>query len=581
MRTIKYLATALVTLLMVGCEAPLEKADFDYIQNPENVPAGGEISYLESEDQQTVTVRASVPQDSTLTDWGVVCYTDSTELKDYIIASALDADSVTYTNFEVLFSGLQSDVEYTFCTFVENKDGVSYGKTQKKSFTFATWKSLGKATYCDDLISGLFGLSPVTYQVEIQESEATPGVYRLVNPYGAAYPYNEDGDYDANNNYYLVINATDSNEVFLPQNQNLGIDWDYGFMGIYGTLEPGTLRQGKITFPAKGIAIYDNDNAYYANNNGAFLIAMPGVEITDYSINLEYTSRYTDITTGENYIVMNLTWGNDVEYAKVALIEGIDISNAIENITNGSIESTLATSQGEIKLPVSKDGVYTCVAVSYAKEAAQQSASTTCKIYVESIGIRDFCGGFIMTGNTLFSNGTDAKMEVQIERHGANNDSLVITGVDFANKIYASFDAIHSVMSIVPQPLDSMITQDGTVYDMNLWTVDKNGNLSESAILDFGIGTSGSLYVDDLSGAMGYVIYSYVLEAEIEATYGEKNAGFVDGYYNIGFSPTSMPITKSAKVPSILRGKQLLPIATKHRQTKFGNAIDQHSMVRF
>ena len=160
-----------------------------------------------------------------------------------------------------------------------------------------------------------------------------------------------------------------------------------------------------------------------------------------------------------------------------------------------------------------------------------------------SFSIDDFCGNFIMTGYTLFQDGTDAEMEVKIDKCGT--DSLVITGIDFAEKIYATFDAEYFIMAIAPQALADY-ELNGSVYDMNLLTVDKTGNPSETAILEFGIGVSGNLFVDDLSAAVGYVIES------------KAAGGYADGYYNIAFTPvsTKKAVAKSAK--SVRAYKQIV-----------------------
>lgn len=132
------------------------------------------------------------------------------------------------------------------------------------------WNSLGIAQYTEGFIVGL-GVPTVTYNVEIQESEETPGLYRLVNPYGAAFPYNEDGDWDASKDYYLEINAQDAGGVYI-QSQALGFDWGYGMFyassmaGFYieqgATLDEvksmgicGTLADGVITFPSQTLLV--------------------------------------------------------------------------------------------------------------------------------------------------------------------------------------------------------------------------------------------------------------------------------------------------------------------------------------
>jgi len=82
---------------------------------------------------------------------------------------------------------------------------------------YAPWKSIGECKYTDGLISSLYNVDPLTYLVEVEESMTQPGLYRVVNPYGADYPYNEPGDYDPDNNYYLTINATDPTKVYLEE----------------------------------------------------------------------------------------------------------------------------------------------------------------------------------------------------------------------------------------------------------------------------------------------------------------------------------------------------------------------------
>ncbi|MDE6511284.1 MAG: hypothetical protein K2L00_04215, partial [Muribaculaceae bacterium] len=61
------------------------------------------------------------------------------------------------------------------------------------------WTSLGKATVSEDFLRNVFTMNldnagiahdtPAEYEVEIQESNSTPGLYRLVNMYGPSHPY--------------------------------------------------------------------------------------------------------------------------------------------------------------------------------------------------------------------------------------------------------------------------------------------------------------------------------------------------------------------------------------------------------
>ena len=164
------------------------------------------------------------------------------------------------------------------------------------------WNILGMAKYTDDFIASLFtDAEPCTYDVEVQESDAIPGLYRLVNPYGAAFPYNEEGDWDTSNNYYLEINAVDPQGVYI-ETQQLGFDWGYGMFVASSVpaqlldeydLEViksagycGTLADGVITFPTKTLLITATalDGFYYANSNSAFRVELPSATKSSKSV---------------------------------------------------------------------------------------------------------------------------------------------------------------------------------------------------------------------------------------------------------------------------------------------------------
>lgn len=163
------------------------------------------------------------------------------------------------------------------------------------------WVSLGKGLYTDDFVSSLFGLDPVTYEVEIEENTETPGLYRMLYPYGEIYPYNEEGDWDPGSIYNVEINAEDPDGVYIPV-QDIGIDYGYGAMAIqswgarylanYSVEELkaegylGTLKDGVFTLPIferetnDGTAIYQGllymgTSGYYACSNGAFKLVLP------------------------------------------------------------------------------------------------------------------------------------------------------------------------------------------------------------------------------------------------------------------------------------------------------------------
>ena len=197
-------------------------------------------------------------------------------------------------------SGLKDGVSYTVVVWATN------GMQTKVAFTeYVTeknpekFKSLGTGLYTEDFLFGLFNeLENVTYEVEIEESEDNPGKYRLVNPYGAAYPFNAEGDYDASQDYYMVIDAQDPASVYIPL-QGVGCDWGYGEREVYSlasyyldngkTAEEvkaagyfGTLADGVITFPESSLLITSSGlGEYYTGNTaGAFKVVLPGAAST-------------------------------------------------------------------------------------------------------------------------------------------------------------------------------------------------------------------------------------------------------------------------------------------------------------
>ncbi|MDE6317623.1 MAG: hypothetical protein K2L73_04405 [Muribaculaceae bacterium] len=124
--------------------------------------------------------------------------------------------------------------EYTLVYLTYRADGTPYQMGSQK-FTFdPDWKSLGKAQFTDGFISNFLakdmeenlGLNlpdeAFTYPVEIEENVLTPGLYRLVNPYGSTSPY-WDINFSVvslkhNENNYIVINAVDPERVFIEKN---------------------------------------------------------------------------------------------------------------------------------------------------------------------------------------------------------------------------------------------------------------------------------------------------------------------------------------------------------------------------
>ena len=337
-----------------------------------------------------------------------VSITATCESSDYTIPS-----SVTFAAGEdaaTLTIGYDPEVleydDYTSITLTiaEESETTPYGLAE---YTFsvgipAPWTSLGYCTYTEDLVTGLYGVSNLTYEVEIQENDLYPGYYRLVNPYGEAYPYNEEGDWDDSQDWYIEIHAEDPDGVYMYV-QETGMDWGYGMcyvgslagyyierggytveeMKSYGYT--GTLEDGVITFPTGymlfGMANYNDAALYYANNSGAFKVVLPGYTVADYSLSVTYNGKYTDASGNDAGVLAEVTEiGSDLEEVRVAVVEGTDVSQVAEGIANGTVSYVSTTATGVLMVPFDEtpvDGRYTVVAVGYADGEAEATASAT------------------------------------------------------------------------------------------------------------------------------------------------------------------------------------------------------------
>ncbi|MDE6131628.1 MAG: hypothetical protein K2F74_08560 [Muribaculaceae bacterium] len=80
-----------------------------------------------------------------------------------------------------------------------------------------TWKPIGTGLFRENFVHAFYMVS--TYpevEVEIMESEQTPGRYRIMNPY-ADYPdfIGSPGCYDGE--YYITVDASDPERCYVEQ----------------------------------------------------------------------------------------------------------------------------------------------------------------------------------------------------------------------------------------------------------------------------------------------------------------------------------------------------------------------------
>ena len=250
-------------------------------------------------------------------------------------------------------------------------------------------------TYREDCFTTFWKLDNLKYSVYMEKSIVNPGMYRMKNVYGKAYPYNEEGDYDTSKDYWWVIDATDPDFVYFKTYASEA-NWGYGQVTISSLVQIfldngnsldaikqnmpnifGKLRNGVITMPVKSMAIEMADlnpgNPQYAGVNGMTAVALPGSKISDYAISAEYTGRYTD-THDVDYALFDVTLGADVASAKYALVaSGDNPSSVLEGMVNGTLEVPSVTEDGEIAVQYEQSGKYYFILVACDEEGKGQN----------------------------------------------------------------------------------------------------------------------------------------------------------------------------------------------------------------
>ena len=265
-----------------------------------------------------------------------------------------------------------------------------------------SWISLGTGQYREDLLTTFYSVKNLTYEVEIEEAEEAPGLYRLVYPYGEAYPYNytyTDGtaDWDLTETYYMYIDATDPDSVWVYESYQ-GIDWGYGnilimsyvayYINYFGydldylkSAIPdyfGTLEDGVITMPTNSMVINMSEYSssyYYSNTNGLFAVALPGYDIKDYTVDFKTSDTYVANDSTSEGIVAQFSFGEDIAFIRYAVTTDANETDTIyQGIVDGTGDYTeLSDDSEEVQIAVTEGtATYYLVIVGYDANGKEQ-----------------------------------------------------------------------------------------------------------------------------------------------------------------------------------------------------------------
>ncbi|WP_288868102.1 hypothetical protein [uncultured Alistipes sp.] len=220
---------------------------------------------------------------------------------------------------------LEDGTDYPISFLLNDEENTTpYGNSQLAiTVTPWPWELFGTGLFRDDWLSSMFNGNSVEIEVQIHKHKSREGVYMIEDMYG--WPFlteffggsQADIESKVGLNYTptnIVLNASDPNAVFFSR-QFSGItdkDPDYGDYEI-ATLKDGegTLVDGVVTFPVQGLGLFCLKGGQYANKNGNFRILLPGAEIVDYSLAVEYDSMRVD-GDGVTSAVLTFNYGADV-----------------------------------------------------------------------------------------------------------------------------------------------------------------------------------------------------------------------------------------------------------------------------
>lgn len=448
----------------------------------------------------------------------------------------------------------------------------------------APWASIGVGTIVDDFITGFFGVENVAWQVEIEAHQLIPGFYRLVNPYGAGYPYNEPGDFDTTQDYYLEIHAEDPSKVWIPTT-TYGMDWGYGNF-IFGSLAGyylnkgdedsaaayyGSLQDGIITFPADALLIgmsdYNDGGLYPSNGAGAFKVVMPGIVLADYSVNMVYNGKYYDTVDNLYAVAQILSMGEDVESVRLAVCPADQTNELVEAIIADEVTYMVLSDPGKIELPMpenAESGKYTIVGISYDANKEAQEVTTVNFKYTSLSGEPEESWSPFYVGNYTyyqFFEGTDEDVVLSMNDDDQVRCKLEPWGVGTA--FYFNWDDDDNVWIDADQDIEFSQSPYGDFYvtDMTSDCAFAPGNDWATVIQAY--------YAEDCTGTEGdpsYVDYE-------TSTFYFNVAYYTSEGYIIGWGYETFELTAMAYARGMNR------VAALPQVSSFGQT-QRHSHVK-
>lgn len=235
------------------------------------------------------------------------------------------------------------------------------------------WVSRGTVKFKESygIVGQCLGFDFDFIDVDIEESEANPGLFRVVNPYiGYVGKGLYDTDIDTSKDYYMIVDATDPENVSIPEFETGVVDYYNDNKMILGkSFSSGTVTDLVVTFPDWGIGYgYEGESWNSGNWHGTFQLSLPGAK--DYLM----TFDYGDISPDDNVAKYTVTAGKDV--ASVKYIVSNTILTNLQLSTKVKSEGVeLDLSAGSYSFNLDKSGYYQLYLAAFDAEGTVQSTA--------------------------------------------------------------------------------------------------------------------------------------------------------------------------------------------------------------
>jgi hypothetical protein len=362
-------------------------------------------------DALTVTIRSEVAENSV----DILTVPSS-------VSFAAGSDTAVLT-VDVNGAAMAEGKRYKALLKLDGEQASTYGASEF-TFTFMIpekWvdyvDEAGKlvyGTYIDDFFCPVIDY-PAGYAVavQIQKHESDVNRYRVIEPFGKLF-FDQmfggvPGYFQLTPGSVIEFNVADPNNVTVvgnPVNLGAAINFsDIGLAPMYLYIEsdengqiPGavTFKDGVFSFGANQVyVVYENEGQLNiltpTNASGLMAFVLPGVEVTDYSLEAEYTGMKVESDNKSTSAILNFYYGTDVESFKFTLVDGniTDATAIVEAIVAGSEEYTIydgSIDTMEYVVPAEGAGMKTVVAVPYAGGEAQASDALAYAFYFPGLG---------------------------------------------------------------------------------------------------------------------------------------------------------------------------------------------------